>query len=34
MVGVERLTGAQYRTRAVGALLLMGSLTLAVLAHH
>lgn len=34
MAGVERLSGAQYRTRAVGALLLMGSLTLAVLAHH
>ena len=34
MAGVERLTGAQYRKRAVGALLLMASLSLAVLAHH
>ncbi|MGK2941365.1 MAG: EamA family transporter [Immundisolibacter sp.] len=34
MAGVERLTGAQYRKRALGALLLMGSLALAVLAHH
>ncbi|MBC7161309.1 EamA family transporter [Immundisolibacter sp.] len=34
MAGVERLTGAQYRKRAVGALLLMASLSLAVLAHQ
>jgi hypothetical protein len=34
MAGVERLTGAQYRKRAAGALLLMASLSLAVLAHR
>jgi drug/metabolite transporter (DMT)-like permease len=34
LAGVERLTGAQYRSRAIGALLLTGSLTLAVLAHR
>ncbi len=32
--GVERLTGAQYRKRAMGALLLMASLAVAVLAHR
>jgi hypothetical protein len=34
MAGVERLTGAQYRTRAMGAALLTGSLALAILAHR
>ena len=34
LAGVERLTGAQYRTRALGAALLTGSLALAVLAHR
>ena len=34
LAGVERLTGAQYRSRALGALLLTGSLALAVLAHR
>ncbi len=34
LAGVERLTGAQYRTRAIGAVLLTGSLALAILAHR
>jgi drug/metabolite transporter (DMT)-like permease len=34
IAGVERLTGAQYRTRAVGAVLLTASLALAILAHR
>ena len=34
VASVERLTGAQYRKRAMGALLLMASLALAVLAHR
>jgi drug/metabolite transporter (DMT)-like permease len=34
IAGVERLTGAQYRTRAVGAVLLTTSLALAILAHR